>query len=282
MLARSSLGLSVIAAALLASTAAFAVPVVTVDGISIPVGPSFLDTETSFEQLVTGSGQPFGGVFKVQAISSAGNNTYTYGQNSRYLYGVFNGFTTTSVTAPTATTPGTIKLTGGQISYHVANTDNFSASGAGTPGCPLATPPGPTNGSPCQVADFTADQLGTLFLSAVPQVIDNLGNTLTLTIPANNNLVTFAQANALAFLDVTGGDAAANFNTNSKTNTFTGAITDMSFQGTANSESQGSDFGVSGSNDLAANVIPEPATISLIGGGLLAAGWLRRRKAKKA
>ena len=55
---------------------------------------------------------------------------------------------------------------------------------------------------------------------------------------------------------------------------------DIEFHGSANSGTSG-DFGVSGADFIKANTVPEPATVSLIGAGLLGAAFLGRRKAKK-
>lgn len=274
----STFGLAVIAVGLLASTAAFAEPTVTIDGISLPIGPSFLDNETSYEQLVTADGQSFGGVFKVQSIEGTGPDTYQYGMNGKYLYGEFTGFTVRQIPGDPGNTGNYIYLTGGSIKYIVSNTDNFQAFTCGG----NTTPPAGGNGGTCQTADFAADGSGTVFLSATPETIDNFGDTLRLTLNTGNP-ATFSQANALAYLDVTGGDAAYNFNTNAQLNSFTNtAGADITFQGTANNASRGSDFGVNGSNDISANVVPEPGTISLIGAGLVAAASLRRRRKTKA
>ena len=79
-----------------------------------------------------------------------------------------------------------------------------------------------------------------------------------------------------------GGDAAYNFTTQSLTNSFTGEKADIVYSGQANSGSNDTDFGVTGSNTAKANIVPEPLTISLFGAGLVGAAALRRRKSKKA
>ena len=241
-----------------------------IDGVGVPSGVApgglYLSSENSFENVVTGSNQNFSGVFKVANIvdQSTANQTYTYGQGGAYLMGYFNGFTSDVVIAPTATTAGSITFFGGTVKYYVNNSNSFTIN-AGQP------------------ADFTNAAKGKLWLDLLPSTIDAAGHTLVITIPANNGLGVFSNATATTFLDVVGGDASAAFNTNSFANAFsTTGKNDILFQGTANSGSP-SDFPISGVNALKANVVPEPVSISLFGGGLaVAGGFLRRRKAKKA
>ena len=77
-------------------------------------------------------------------------------------------------------------------------------------------------------------------------------------------------ATGVGLLNVTGGLAKNNFDTNSR---FGGA--DVEFQ---NSFTRLSQFTI-GSGNFAATTIPEPASVALLGLGLLGMGALRRRKA---
>ena len=210
---KSILGVAALMGALMASGAAMAGPTTTVDGVTIPVGMTpggyLIDAESSFETLITGPGQNFYGAFKVQSIQdNVSNDTYQYGQNSTYLYGVFTGFTVDTVTPPTATTAGTILLKGGQISYYVSPTDNFTVS------------------SGSAATDMADDSTGTLWLSATPEVLDAAGDTLQITIPAGATDADFTGASAIADLDVNagaaGGAAGFNFTTGTFTNPYSG------------------------------------------------------------
>ena len=262
-------GLAMLTGAMVASGAAFAGPTVTVDNVTLPVGITpggfYFDNEISAETLLTAKGQAFEGVFSVSQIgNSALQTTWTSGQNGAYLYGAFQGFNVDSITG-TPSTGITILLNGaGTISYYESSTNNFTAS-SGT-----------------VAADVAADTTGSLFLEAQAEQINSAGDTLELSIPAGGSTSSFTQAGALAYLNVIGGDAAYNFTTQSLVNSFTGQAADIIYSGQANSGSNGTDFGVTGSNTAKANIVPEPLTISLFGAGLVGVTALRRRKAKKA
>ena len=267
-------GLSVFAAAVLASGSALATPVVYINGVGVPTGivPGglYLSSENSFENVITAPGQSFSGIFKVANIieQAASQQTYTYGQNSAYLHGIFDGFTADTVIAPTATTAGQITFFGGSLRYYVSNTDTFTTCSGGPPCGPAGQP-----------ADFAGAGAGILWLDLDPAVIDAAGHTLVITIPANNGLGAFSNATATTFLDVVGGSAASAFNTNTfNTNPFSGP-NDILFQGTANSGSP-SDFPISGTNAIKANAVPEPLTLSLFGAGLAGAAAFGRRRKK--
>lgn len=112
---------------------------------------------------------------------------------------------------------------------------------------------------------------GVLFLSAVNNgLLSGFANNL------------FDPANILGFgggfLDVTGGLAEGNFDTNTRLNGSDLAFT-SSFQ-PANLNVPG--FPLFGSVDLSGDTIPEPGSVLLLGGGLLGLYMGRRRRTKKA
>jgi hypothetical protein len=159
----------------IAAPSAHAEPVVTIDGISVPLGSvpggNVKITQSDNETLLNGTiGQSFFGVGKVGLIQdNASDVSYTYGLNGKFLTDAFTGFTVTSVVPPTATTGGTILLTGGALNYYVSNSNPNIATGN-------------------QLTDDANVAAGTLWASFKPAAIDALGNTLEINIPAGNSL----------------------------------------------------------------------------------------------
>lgn len=112
---------------------------------------------------------------------------------------------------------------------------------------------------------------GVLFLSAVNNGL--LTGTAFNLFDANN-----ISGNGSGFLDVNGGLAESNFDTNGK---FNGS--DIQFNSSfipAQVDVDG--FPLFGSVDFAGDTIPEPGSVLLLGGGLLGLYMGRRRRTKKA
>jgi hypothetical protein len=264
---RSILASTVFALTALGSTAAFAGA--TVDGINLP-SSAYFDSTQSWETLVNPAvgANTLSGVFQVGLISNSqgGAVTYTYGQGGAFLTGAFQGFTFDAVTSNPGA--GTLFFTGGSIKY-VVNTSNIFTVSSGT------------------ATDITTDSTGSkTFLTGTPQTINAAGDTLEIVL-VGGDFTTFTASTAIAYVDLTGGDAFPSLDTDAIINPFGNQLADLFFQGSANRSGTGgaacgNDFGVCGSNSAKGNIVPEPVTVSVFGAGLVGAAALRRRKAKKA
>jgi hypothetical protein len=258
--------LTVAASALLGTTAAFASP------FSLPGGGQIKTTENSFESTVAAHGDELKGIFQVGLITGPSGVSYTYGSGT-YLTGIFNGFILDTVTPLDGTgTNFRLAFTGGSLQYYTSATDPFAGGAL-------------TNGSGTQDAAIDIINNGGLELNLTPEVFDG---THTLTIDVFGGAPPFTTfvnaATSKVFLDIIGGAAADLFSKDTFTNTFTLALADGVYSGTANTENCeiAPRWQVCGQNGATLRVIPEPLTLSVFGAGLAGAAALRRRKAKKA
>jgi len=267
MAKKFTLGATVICTALIAlANVAHAVPTATVNGVTFPVGAlpggNQVDSAIIAQQLVTAVGQVSQGVGIVTTIRTPTlTSTWGDGQNGVELAFVFDGYTATTVTAPTATTAGSLLFSGGTLKFYTLPT--------GTQ----------INGLGSVAADIAAVQGGTLWLSMAAPAEDAAGDTLVSTIPAGNSLTAFAGGQGEGFLDVAGGPAAPFLATRSFANAFDGGgFSDMTFTTDfSTSSTAGSDFTVSGSATLKANAVPEPLSLSVLAIGVMGLAAARRR-----
>jgi hypothetical protein len=209
------------------------------------------------------------GIVSVAGISniSTGQQLFTKGVDG-YLIGMFYGVTDSYVEVVCTLSLGcssTILAVGGAVDLYASASDWTPAGGA-IARTSLSTYPGiPTTD---------------LYLSAV------FGPGVNGFIPSATYQTTFNQGSfagdAQGFLDITGGSAAAIFDTNSLFDTvgdphdlFLSVISnDVNGAARRNGWLLTSEGGVKGY----ARTIPEPGTLVLLGLGVVAAGWASRRR----
>lgn len=272
-----ALALAGLASTLVWSTASSAA---TIDGITFAAGNT-LKIGTIYEgqeiagggytTAITAPGQVLGGIGIVDAIKDGGGNTvWANGTNGRELTFQFGGYVAETITFLTGGFIS-INFSGGNATFFSDATPNFSPSLGGTAldvatavdGNSWLNVVGGATGVVCGPLDGCFSGAGTVI--TLQSVI--LAGTL--------QTIGSGVGNGFMNVDLAGTGAA---NTHFDTNAAAGG-NDFSLGSSFNSTTATGDFFASGSFDLRGSAIPEPATLALLGIGLLgvAAGSKRRR-----
>ena len=244
---------------------------VLIGGLDVPNGPIFSVAQV-YENVVTGVGQTLSGYGEVDSINGMAVNTLCSGCELTYR---FTDYVVSSISATD------IKFSGGTFTFYLGfGADNdFNAF---------------TSGS--SAADLAAATNGTVFLNLMGHAIDAAGNTFAGTGVNIGSATPSGTASGLADVNTSGtGIANAYFDTNTVPALFGSGNADILLTSSFNglfpphpaecTQGQGPSC-VSGNADFRGSVndvsafpspVPEPATIALVAGALLALCARRRQ-----
>jgi hypothetical protein len=253
----------------LSAGGAFAAATATIDGVTFPIGidPSGsnqLDIATIYENAITSTSTPLQGIgFVSSVINNASGTVWQDGNNSTRLWYTVNNYTPASITPISG--GYSLAFTGGVVTFYAApSADNFLLTGN------FAS-------DSATIAGFSK-----VFLTGVGAVNNAAGDTLESLITGTLTNFTFGTTTQNAFIDVTGGDAAAYFDTNALTNPSNpyDPNSDVYYSSTfATGATSG--YAVSGSAFIKANAatpVAEPAALGVLAVGLIGLAAARRRR----
>ena len=250
-------------------------------GIEIP-GGGFLDIGTIYEGSkasdgtapILAVGDELVGVGKVDAIKTAGGTTvWSDGDNGRELLLYFDGYKTQAINPLGAPTPINILFSGGAAHFYSGAAGGFTPTGSFAVDSAFIAASGP----------LWMDTIGgtTRTCVAADACTDGVGTAVTLeSFILSGTLGAVGTGTGSGFLDVTGaGLADPILDTNNQP---LGGPHDITLTSSFTSQTSTAGYAASGSLDLRGSAIPEPASLSLIGLGLLGAGFSARKKRAKA
>ncbi len=232
---------------------------------SLPAGPVEIKYK-NWEELIDldgdgafSVGDGLQGLMRITSIETLGGSPlWSQGGNGQEITGVFSGLTISAIT------PGfgnfDIDFTGGFMTLYLDSTPEYEDPAIPTPASFLDS----DSGNPFLTADFNYGIKPGSFTTTQNAIVNFLTNPLSGT--------------GFYYLDVTGGDYGYLFDTDGLT-VFDGSTRDIF--GRSNITGPGN-FGFTyNSDDPAKAYVPEPATLLLLGAGLLGIGAYGRRKMKK-
>ena len=226
----------------------------------------FFTTDTIYETVVTNFGDELKGYGKISYIN--GLDTFCPGCELTYQFGGYNLDAGIENDLNGSFNAGDrLSFIGGWIKMYVDKTPDFALDNFDSAG--------DDGGTNALWLDLAARSQTAIFGSS------SLTGTLFSLLQTGSLGTGTEGGNGFGNLDVIGGLAKGNLDTNGEANGSDLSLT-SSFQprrcalsGTCTSE-----YVLFGTNDIAGNSIPEPASLLLVSLGLLSAGALRRRKAK--